>query len=258
MIKYTAILFSLNVREKTMSKNFITAFLLFLFLGYSYSQTSEKGNYELYTREILNSSFGYFNSKIRLPDMFGAKELVQYGASYTHFYDVFNIGFIPVDHNNQVSFYLNGEFKIAFAAGKESNISGFPITNEVVKFYTGSMDIFSLYLTPEFTHVLSNGNAFVFQFGINLLNIGGTLSFPEKGIIKKHLVGTINLIPLGFAPSIFFDFGRSGLGFRVYLNLNDILSYNIASSNVFGENYDGIKTFESIIQRSDFQIVFVF
>jgi len=227
-------------------------------LGYSYPQTSEAGNYELFTREILNSSFGYLNCRINLPLEYGGSSLSSTGISYTHFYEMSKIGSIPVDNDNEIGFYLNGEFKLGFGAGKKILIPGFPVSSSYVKFYSATADFFSLYLTPEYTTVMQNGHAFTFQLGINLLNIGGTVAMPEHGVVSRHLLGTINLVPLGFAPSVFFDFGRSGLGLRAYFNLTDFLSYNIARTTIYGDEFKGIKSFDSVINRSDFQIVFVF
>jgi hypothetical protein len=236
---------------------FLSAF--FILITYNaYSQTSEAGNYELYSRELGNSSFGYFYSKVRLPVMYGALGLTQSGIAYTNFYDLGKVGSIPLDSDNEIGFYFNGEFKIGFAAGEKVIIPGFPVYNNVVKFYSATFDAFSLYFTPEYTMVMSNGNAVIFKLGINLLNIGGTVALPENGVVKKHMLATVNFVPIGFAPTVFFDFGRSGLGLRAYFNLNDIVSYNFAPSAVYGREYKGIKAFDSVIRRMDFQIVFVF
>jgi hypothetical protein len=223
-----------------------------------FPQVSETGNYEVYSREITSSSFGYFNTSFTPGEIYSGK-LSQKGVSFTHFYDIWNVGNFPIDTENEISLYLTGEFKLGAAVGTPYILQEFTgIRDGVFKYYSASIDIFSLFFVPEYTLVMQNGNALRVKLGLHLLNFGGSFAFPENGVLKKHTLGTVNLIPLGFAPAVFFDFGRSGIGFTAYLNFTDVLSYNIAPYSIYGKELRGVKSFESIISRYDFQISFMF
>lgn len=221
-------------------------------------QTSEIANYEVYTRESNVSSIGYFTASIELPGNFGVEQITQHGISYNHFYDITNFGSIPFDYDHQISFYLSGAFRIAGATGRPNLSQPLPASvNSNPKFYTVNIDIYSLYFVPEYTYVIKRGYAITAKLGINLINIGGTLSFPEKGKINDHLFGTINLLPLDLAPSFFFDFGRSGVGLLFHINPANFLSYNIAPRELFGDNR-GITSYNTFVKRYDIELIFIF
>jgi hypothetical protein len=178
--------------------------------------------------------------------------------SYNHFYDITNLGSIPIEYEHQVSFYLTGAFRLAAATGTASLNQSMPdLDSNNPKFYSASMDIFSLYVVPEYTYVIKRGYAVTVKLGINLINVGGSVAFPEHGNIRNHLFGTINLLPLGFTPAVFFDFGRSGLGILAHINPSNFLSYNFAPRILYGDER-GVTGLNSFIRRYDFEIIFTF
>jgi hypothetical protein len=116
---------------------------------------------------------------------------------------------------------------------------------------------------------MANGYALTAKCGFNLVNVGMSFAFPKGGVLNQNLVGTANLIPLAFSPSLFIDFGRSGLGISFYINPLNILAYNYIPNATYGTNpnnqhyyFDqslkGVKAFSSAMKRYDFELMFTF
>jgi hypothetical protein len=242
--------------------------ILFLYLPKNISaQTSEIENYQVYTREAGCSSLGYMRLKFDLDPSIGGT-IVNYGVSYNHYYDITPIGSVPINDNNQFSIYLTGAFKIGLATANQNEELNMAAGKELT-YYAFVIDCYNLSIVPEYTHVLDNGYALTAKFGVNLFNLGATVAFPKGGSLNKNLIVSANLFPLAFFPSLFIDFGRTGLGISFYINPINILAYNYIPNgtyfdsannehNYFDQSLKGVKAFSSAIKRYDFQLMFTF
>ena len=119
------------------------------------------------------------------------------------------------------------------------------------------MDVFSLDIGTEYTYVIKNGYAFTAKLALTLVNVGGMFAIREKGTLKEDAFGSVNLIPLIIKPSIFADFGRSGLDISFYFNPINFLSYRYAAKDVFESKDMGILANDDKIKQFAFQIMFV-
>lgn len=224
------------------------------------AQTSEYGNLKIYTREAYLSSFGYSSGSHKMPEGVTPSRLDYNGISYTTDYDISNIGNIPINNFSEIRFTLDGIFRLGIAMGS-SLISSeeellYPKTE--VRYYRVDIDFFSLSLNPEYTIILKDGYAVTAHFGVDLVNIGGTVSILDKGNLLDHSIGQFNLVPLAFRPAVYFDFGNSGLGIGAYLNPTNILSFRYTSEKLYPDDKWGVKTFDNFFRRYEFQIIFTF
>ncbi|AFH48679.1 Hypothetical protein IALB_0967 [Ignavibacterium album JCM 16511] len=224
------------------------------------AQTSEYGNLKIYTREAYLSSFGYYSGSHKLPTGIAPSRFDYHGIAYTKDYDISNIGNILINNYSEIRFTLDGIFRFGLAMGTAvlSSEGELPFPQNEIKYYEVNMDFFTISLNPEYTIILRDGYAITAHFGIDLINIGGTASIPDKGDLLKYSVGQFNLIPLAFRPAIYFDFGNSGLGIGAYINPSNILSFRYTSEDLYPDDKWGIKTFDNFFKRYEFQIIFTF
>lgn len=241
-----------------MYKILIRLSLIIFFSVLSRSQTSNEGNYEVYTREAYLSSFGYLTNTFQLPSILNEERMIQNGISFTHLYDITTLGAIAINTDSEFRVMLEGGFKVGAFMGKKNLTStgGIYPKNEI-KYYSANLDLFSLYVTPEFTFMFTDEYSVTLQFGLNLVNVGGTIAFLDGGNFEDHTVGVINIFPVGFRPSIFFDFGKTGLGIGGFINSVNILDFLISSKKLYSETR-GLQSFDNTFRRSEFQIIFTF
>jgi hypothetical protein len=248
------------MRVKMEIKNYIITIFVFLLTTFLYAQTSEYGNLKIYSREPNLSSFGYYSGSHKLPNGITPSRIDYHGISYATDYDITNIGNILINNFSEIRFTLDGIFRSGLAMGSTSIGSDgelvFP-QNEI-KYYQINMDFFTLSINPEYTIILKDGYAITAHFGIDLVNIGGTVAILDKGKLENYSVGQFNLIPLAFRPAIYFDFGNSGLGIGAYINPSNILSFRYTSESLYPDDKWGVKTFDNFFRRYEFQIIFTF
>lgn len=262
MRDYPAILFLLkgnNFSGEFMLKSFTALlFSVAMFSGFILAQTPAYGNLEIFTREAYISSFGYFSGSFELPDFYNRDRLSFNGVNFTHQYDMANLGNVNINDRAEVRFMLEGLFKIGGAIGEKSLVlfeEFYPSAK--IKYYLLNLDVFTMSVTPEFTYILDNGYAVTVHLGIDLLNIGGSLAILDQGKIDKHTVGLANFIPLTFRPAVFFDFGRSGVGFGALINVVNILNYRVSMYSLYPEER-GLYAFDSFFRKFEFQLIFTF
>uniref|UniRef100_A0A7V2ZL29 Uncharacterized protein n=1 Tax=Ignavibacterium album TaxID=591197 RepID=A0A7V2ZL29_9BACT len=238
---------------------FFILFCAFGILSDVYTQTSEYGNLKIYSREPYLSSFGYYSGSHRMPSNFSPSRLDYNGISYTTLYDISNIGNFVINNNSEVRITLDGIFRIGAALAKSNfqNDNGlFP--NSSITYYQLNLDFFTLSINPEYTFIFKHGFAVTAHFGIDLINIGGSVSLLEKGNTLKHSVGQFNLVPLAFRPAAYVDLGNSGIGIGAYINPSNILSFRYTSEELYSDDKWGFKTFDDFFKRYEFQIIFTF
>lgn len=235
---------------------FLIAFLLISF-SRSFTQTSAIGNYEIYTRETSMSSFGYLTLSAAMPYSMG--NLTEKGIMYSYKYLLNDLGSVSIGYENEIRIFLEGNFNIGAGIAQAYLINEYPqFQSGRVNYYAGNVDFFSMDLTPEYTNVLSDGTAVTIKAGINFLNIGGSIITPGKGRFEDNSFGVLNLIPFSIKPSLFFDFGRSGVGFSFILNPTNFLSFIIAKKGLYPEEERGIQVLDSTFKRYSFQVLFTF
>lgn len=228
--------------------------LIILSVNNSFSQTSVLDKYEYYTRETGNNALGYYQTSINLLN----KDLKQDGFRFTYNYLLFNIASFPLNSNNQISITMDAAFRIGASLGElevTNPPENFP---SLLKYYTISADLFSMSIVPDYTYVFESGFAISARFGFNFFNVGGTASLLEKGTFKENTIIVIKIVPMAFNPSLYFDFGRSGLGIGFYINPSNFLSYVIAPDNLYNEEYLGIQFWDNIVEEYEFQVLFNF
>ena len=223
-----------------------------------FSQTSEYGNLEIYSRETSFSAFGYFSSSFPVSDFAGGERIDFNGVNYTNYYDLARIAEYNASNQLEIRFLLKGAFKIGGAYGNLSinnSVELYPTEN--LKYYMINLDVFTLSFQPEITYVFKHGSALTFFLGIDLINVGGNAAILEEGEIAKHTVASLNIIPLCFRPGLLFDFGRSSVGIAAQINSNNILEYRILSKDLYpGKN--GVNSFEAFMRKFEFQIIYTF
>lgn len=223
-----------------------------------FSQTSEYGNLELYSRETVFSAFGYFSGSFPVSDFVGGERIDFNGINYTNYYDLARIVNYNASSQLEIRVLLKGAFKIGGAYGKLSiNNSAELYPKENLKYYMINLDLFGLSFQPEITYVLEHGSALTIFCGVDLINIGGNTAILEKGIIAKHTVASLNIVPICFRPGLLFDFGRSSLGIAGQINSKNILEYRFLSKYLYpGKN--GVDSFGAFIRKFEFQIIYSF
>jgi len=231
---------------------------LHFFSSSVFSQTSEYGNLEVYSRETVFSAFGYFSGSFPLSEYVGGERIDMNGLNYTNYYDISKISTMVPTSEIEIRFLLKGAFKIGAAMGENTidNSSGL-YPSEIVKYYMINLDLFTLSFQPEITYIFKDGYALTLFMGLDILNLGGNIAVLEKGVISKHTVASINAAPLCFRPGLFFDFGRSAVGIAGQLNATNIFEYRVLGKELYpGKN--GAKSFDAFIRKFEFQIIYTF
>ena len=227
-------------------------------LTVSSAQTSALGNYEVYTHESTYKSLGYSTMTINLPKYLGEYEIKQKGILYQNRYNMGTITDINITDYARFRFMTQGAFRFGLASGStvtDTLVTGF--NSLELKYYSATIDFFNFGIAPEFTYVFDNGIGITAQFGIELLNLGATISILNRGIFKDHAIGHINFAPFALRPSIFFDFGRRGLGIAFYINSYNIGQFLYASPKLFKSTDRGVLISSSAIKKFAFELLFV-
>jgi hypothetical protein len=231
---------------------------LHFFSSSVFSQTSEYGNLEVYSRETVFSAFGYFSGSFPLSEYVGGQRIDMNGLNYTNYYDISKISTMVPTNELEIRFLLKGAFKIGGAMGEkiiDNSLGLYP--SEVVKYYMINIDFFTLSFQPEVTYIFKDGYALTLFMGLDILNVGGNIAFLEEGILAKHTVASINAAPLCFRPGLFFDFGRSAVGIVGQLNATNIFEYRVLGKELYpGKN--GAKSFDAFVRKFEFQIIYTF
>lgn len=221
-------------------------------------QTSEYGNWEVYDRETSFSSFSYLSASFPLSSYLGSERISINGLSYSHTYDLAKISsFVPASEL-AINFLLKGVFKLGGGFGSMNNPDSLVLyPNQEIKYYMITADFFTLSFQPEITYVFNDGYAATVFFGFDFINVGGSAAILESGDIKKHTIGVINIVPLGFRPGAYFDFGRSALGISFYINSTNLFEYRILSKDIY-PGLGGVQSSDAFVRRFEFQILYTF
>ncbi|MCZ7609630.1 MAG: hypothetical protein M5U17_05635 [Ignavibacterium sp.] len=240
-------------------RDIITIIAVLLNINLSlFSQTSEYGNLEIYSRETSFSAFGYFSGSFPVSDFIGGERIDFNGVNYTNYYDLARITEYNISNQVEFRFLLKGAFKIGGAYGNVSvNNSAELYPKDNLKYYMINLDLFCLSFQPEITYVFKHGSALTFFFGLDIINVGGNGAILEEGQIVKHTIASLNIIPLSFRPGLLFDFGSSSLGIAGQINSNNILEYRVLSKELY-PGKSGINSFEAFVRKYEFQIIFTF
>jgi len=232
--------------------------VLILFCIDTFSQTSQLGEYEIYSRETSRTGLGYLTLQFNLTESLGDQFIIARGVSFTQNYDVATFVNEALGKNSQFKLFIEGNFNIGVALGEKTLPSSQNIyPSSTLKYYVGTIEAFALYLVPEFSQIIGHGNALTFTFGIALLNLGGTFAYLDGGELEKHSVGTVNIIPFVLKPTIIYDFGTSGIGIQGYINPFNFLSYNYGSSELY-PNTNGIKSKNSFFKQYEIRFIFAY
>lgn len=221
-------------------------------------QTSEYGNLEIYDRETSFSAFSYLSASFPLSNHLGSDRISINGISYSHIYDLAKISNIVPTSQLAINFLLKGIFKMGGGFGSIYNTDLLGLyPNQEIKYYMVTADFFTLSFQPEITYVFNDGYAATVFLGFDFINVGGSASILESGDIKKHTIGVINVVPLGFRPGAYFDFGRSALGISFFINSRNLLEYRILSKDIY-PGLSGVQSSEAFVRRFEFQILYTF
>jgi len=178
--------------------------------------------------------------------------------TYSHIYDLARIGSVVPTSQLEINFMLKGIFKIGGGFGSSNTYDSLELyPNQEIKYYMLNVDFFTLSFQPEITYVFNDGYAATIYLGLDFLNIGGNGAILESGDIKKHTIGVINVVPLGFRPGAYFDFGRSALGISFYINSTNLFEYRILSKDLY-LGMSGAQSAEAFVKRFEFQILYSF
>ena len=233
---------------------------LFFFCNSILPQTSSYGNYDVYSHETTMNSFGFINSMFLLPPSGGYLKINMKGIMFEHDYELGEIGKVVFSSDFRGRIVSEGAFRIGLGVQSPTHSSGYLINynaSESLKYYFATLDLFSYGVGMEFTYASSDGYGVTFKCVIDIFNIGGSAAILEKGVFKQHAFGTLDLVPLNIRPSIFFDFGKSGIGISAFINSFNLFEYTVWPEELFSDDYRGLKFSNASIRRFAFQILFV-
>lgn len=241
------------------SLNLISFIILLSAYSASYGQTSAWGSYDVFSRINSQYSIGYMTTIITLPDYLGGYYFKQKGIMYTKEYNLVNLGTVLINSENEVNFFLRGVFRIGAGIGNSVTSSVIPTyPGTYLKYYVATLDAFAMDIGFDYTHIFDNGSAIVPRFQIGLVNLGGTIGILKNGVFRNNTIGEISAFTFSIKPSIYYNFGRSSLGFALFYNPFNILDYRIVPSSLFISNDRGLTFKDSLIKRYAMQIMFSF
>lgn len=248
------------MRKSVFSISKLIIFLLAITAGSaSLAQTSAWGSYDVFSRINTQYSIGYMTSIITLPDYLGGYEFKQKGIMYTKEYNIAHLGTILINSGNEVNFFLRGAFRAGAGIGNSVTnriIPNFPDT--YIKYYLVTIDLFSMDIGVDYTHIFNDGSAVIPRFQIGLVNIGGTIGILNHGVFNNNAIGDISAFNFSFKPSVYYNFGRSSLGLALFYNPFNILDYRIVPTGLFLNNDRGLTFNDSLVKRYALQIMFSF
>ena len=232
--------------KKTLYTILVVLFFNIMIFSQSQDSTSaiEESNPTTY-------AFGYFFTGFSFPFFHNDQEFSQKGFLYSSFYKLGNIGTIEFSPLVKLEFLTQGNFKIGFSQGSTSLIDSTAQMNDSkFKYYVGTIDFFSLFITPQLSIQVSQHVGLSVSCAANILNIGATAAFLDKGQIKDDTFGSINIVPFCLFPNIAVHFGKASLGIGYLINPYDIVDYRLGGNNILSKDDQGLKISETTIKRS--------
>ena len=229
----------------------VYTFMIFLsFNIFIFSQETDSTSVKEESNPTIYA-FGYFFTGFNFPFFHNDQKFSQKGFLYSSFYKLGNMGTIEFSQHVKLEFLTQGNFKIGFSQGSTSLIDSITQMNDnKFKYYVGTIDFFSLFITPQLTISLSQNVGLTASCAANLLNIGATAAFLDKGQIKDDTFGSINIVPFCLFPEIAVNFGKASLGIGYLINPYDIVDYRLGGKSILSKDDQGLKISESTIKRS--------
>lgn len=235
----------------------IIYFLSFLFCINSYpqSQTSAYGNYSVYTPKSKYYGIGYYNTKLTLPylsDTAKGGEYNQSGFIFSFNGNWSEIASVPLSLQSNFKFNTNYDLSIGCT---------FSVSDDSLRYTTLSASWNILGVSAEYCYAFSEGSAINFKLGLGLINLGGSVSFLNSGNFQDNGISRISIIPIRLKPSIYYDFGRNGLGVEFVINSIDMISYIIGPDKYFkakNKNFAGFRSGDTTIKSFSANLIFVF
>ncbi len=221
-------------------------------------QTSAFGNYEPYEYKVSNSGIGYLREVLTFPDYLGGVEVNQKGFMYQHSTASPELLSINFDEDMRMRLAMRSSRRFGFSFGDGVARTAFDyFRKDTFKFYTVTLDFYTLGVAPEFTYAYGGSNAVTFQFGIDFLNIGFSAGMLDRGTIEKNFIAQVNLLTFAMRPALFFDFGRRGIGIAFMFNPYNFIEYDYASRDYFSKDDVGLKFASSRLRKYSVEILFV-
>jgi hypothetical protein len=220
--------------------------------------TNPSGNLDVYSRKTSASYFGLLNTTIVLPsqERLPSFKVAQKGILYCRQYPISSFDPIVISMNDQIVFAFEGFFRIGGGLG-----NGYigepwgPFTSSTAKYYVALLDLFAVDIAPSYTHMFRNGTGMTAKLGFTFLNVGATVAILDKGVFNDSGILVANILPVQIDAAVMFDFGRSALGFSVFVNSSSILNYTKTPENLYSNDYRGLLS-TTIIRKIAFQIMF--
>jgi len=110
---------------------------------------------------------------------------------------------------------------------------------------------------PSYTHAFRNGTGITAKGGITIIDIGATGAMMQHGTLKENGILVANLLPVQISGSVFFDFGRSGLGVQYFINASNLISYVIAPEALYSDDNRGVVS-RGLIKKYAIQLVYIY
>jgi len=220
------------------------------------AQTGASGNFEVYSRPTCTYSIGYLRTNFLLPIESGGAPIRfnQKGVMYSHTYDIGEIGTININDAAQLRCSTQAVFRIGAAVGSWLNTGPASDTHDE---YLGMFDPFAFQVVPELTFVHAHGMSTTIRCGVGVVDVGMVLAMPGGGMFSRDAVGLISLVPLSFEPSVFFDFGRAGLGASFFVNPANLVEYRVAPRGLYGASASGVRIGGATVKRYAMQLLFI-
>jgi hypothetical protein len=222
--------------------------------------TSSTGNIDIYARKTGSTKFGLLNTTIIIPPgpENPATELHQKGILFTSQYSLGSFDPIVLGMGDQIQVAFEGNIRIGGGFGSETFEEPWgSYTENTLKYYTVVLDILSMDLAAGYTHMFRSGTGISLRGALTIVNIGATAAMLEKGTFKEHGILVANILPVQLTGSLFFDFGRSGIGVSFFYNPGNILTYSITPEELYTDEYRGVVS-KTTIKKSSWQICYVF
>ena len=222
--------------------------------------TSASGNIEVYSHKTVGNQFGLLRTTILFPASGNLPDqaIRQQGILFTHTYNLGTFDPIVFSMNDQLTFGFEGAFRVGVGIGSETlgQLWG-PFTQTAIKYYVAVCDPFSVEVGPSYTHAFRNGTGITAKGGITIIDIGATGAMMQHGTLKENGILVANLLPVQISGSVFFDFGRSGLGVQYFINASNLISYVIAPEALYSDDNRGVVS-RGLIKKYAIQLVYIY
>ena len=222
--------------------------------------TSAAGNLDIYTQKTGGSEFGLLRTTVVFPahDQFADQFIRQQGILYTHTYGLGAFDPIVFGMNDQLQFGFEGIFRLGVSLGSaDFGAPWGPFKTSTIKYYVGVFDPFALDVGASYTHMFRNGMGLTARGSITIVNVGADVAMMQKGTLKENGIVVANLLPVEMTGSVFFDFGRSGLGVQYYINASNLLSFVAAPADLYTDDNRGVVS-RGLIKKYGIQLMYVY